>query len=406
MIKTSKYAFMVTSIMALFAGSGCSSNLNKPTTQDSKTRKPSTEHKTNKAAHLYKASYTNTDTSQAKASLDEDFDTWERVFRGFQLNGSYNRYPQVQEFVRFYGQNPAQLTMLSERASIFLHMIVSELDRRGMPTELALLPFVESAFDPDIFSRAGAAGLWQFIPSTGRDYGLTQSRLYDARMDPFAATGAALNYLQKLHAQFNGDWLLALAAYNCGEGRVEKEIAKNQAAGIPVSFWTLSLPRETREYVPRLLAFKELIRNASYYGIQLPETPNQARLAQLRIDKAVDLREVAMRAGLDANHLLELNPCFRTGVTTPQYSNRIILPREHAPMLAQIIEAVTPADLPTVPKAKKPRLIYAKASKPKQYNKLATARLGKRSKPTQYALAKSKKNRLRTAERNETKTRA
>lgn len=272
-------------------------------------------------------------------TLDPDFDTWSRVFRNFQL-ADYSSNPRVQQFIRSYAQNPQQLSILSERASIFLHMIIEEVTRRGMPAEVALLPFVESGFDADVFSSAGAAGLWQFIPSTGRNYGLKQTGNYDARMDPFAATGAALNYLQKLNRQFNGDWLLAFAAYNCGETCVSRAVIQAQQSGLQPSFWNLSLPQETMNYVPRLLAFKELISRAGAYGIRLPTTPNAARLAQLRINKPVDLRLAAMQAGLPANRLIELNPCFRTGVTTPEHSNRIILPREYADRLAQVIRVL------------------------------------------------------------------
>lgn len=272
-------------------------------------------------------------------SLDQDFDTWSRVFRHFQL-ADYSGNPRVQQFIRSYAQNPQQLSILSDRASVFLHMIIEEVTRRGMPAEVALLPFVESGFDADVFSHAGAAGLWQFIPSTGRNYGLKQTNDYDARMDPFAATGAALNYLQKLNRQFNGDWLLAFAAYNCGETCVSRAVIQAQQAGLPPSFWNLSLPKETMNYVPRLLAFKELIGRSRAYGIHLPNTPNSARLAQMRINKPVDLRLAAMHAGLPANRLTELNPCFRTGVTTPEHSNRIILPREYAERLAQVIRVM------------------------------------------------------------------
>lgn len=272
-------------------------------------------------------------------SLDQDFDTWSRVFRHFQL-ADYSGHPRVQQYIHSYAQNPQQLNILSDRASIFLHMIIEEVTRRGMPAEVALLPFVESGFDADVFSHAGAAGLWQFIPSTGRNYGLTQTGNYDARMDPFAATGAALNYLQKLNRQFNGDWLLAFAAYNCGETCVSRAVAQAQQSGLPPSFWNLSLPKETMNYVPRLLAFKELIGRSRTYGVRLPITPNSARLAQMRINKPVDLRLVAMQAGLSVNRLTELNPCFRTGVTTPEYSNRIILPREYAERLAQVIRVM------------------------------------------------------------------
>ena len=410
MIKISRYAFLATSAIAVFTGTGCS-NTSKGANANSSTQ----THKQNQQYRLQKASFTTTHTSNNPPThyqLDEDFDTWDRVFRGFQIPNRYSQHPRVQQFVRYYGQNPDQLTMLSERASVFLHMIVSELDNRQMPSELALLPFVESAFDPDIFSHAGAAGLWQFIPSTGNDYGLLQTKSYDARLDPFAATGAALSYLQKLQAEFNGDWLLALAAYNCGEGRVEQEIAINQAKGLPTSFWDLSLPKETREYVPRLLAFKELISHAQQYGIQLPKTPNTARLAQLRVDKPIDLKQLALAAGLSATHLTSLNPCFRKGITTPQYSNRIILPRESAQTLVAIMETLPAASHSNrknrTSHVTTTHVTYAKADS-NRYNKLATVRMGKKTgkvktpqqnTTTQYARVKTK---LRTAQNNSNK---
>ncbi|WGZ93637.1 MAG: transglycosylase SLT domain-containing protein [Candidatus Thiothrix putei] len=390
MITISKPAFIAASIITLFTGSGCSSHMGKP---EQASKQP-----TLRKASLHSTSLANDaqtsiqQQAQQKPVLDNDFDTWERVFRGFKLNNQYSQHPHVQRFVQYYGRNPAQLNLLSERASVFLHMIVHEVERRDMPSELALLPFVESAFDADVFSHAGAAGLWQFIPDTGRRYGLQQAISYDARMDPFAATGAALTYLQKLNNDFNGDWLLALAAYNCGENRVQREIDRNRAKGLPTTFWHLSLPKETREYVPRLLAFKELIGNAPRYGITLPETPNSARLAQLRIDKPVDLRQAALQAGLAADTLLNLNPCFRTGITTPQYSNRIVLPRQYAKQLVQAIEALPPAAN---------NRIYASKSS-SGYNKLATTRMGKK-KSSQLAKANTKSSvKVHTVRRGDT----
>lgn len=302
--------------------------------------RPQTYKRAMAATRIQRAMYIPTISSDY--SLDQDFDTWSRVFRHFQL-ADYSGNPRVQQFIRSYAQNPQNLSILSDRASVFLHMIIEEVTRRGMPAEVALLPFVESGFDADVFSSAGAAGLWQFIPSTGRNYGLKQTGNYDARMDPFAATGAALNYLQKLHRQFNGDWLLAFAAYNCGETCVSRAVIQAQQAGLQATFWNLSLPQETMNYVPRLLAFKELIGRSNAYGIRLRATPNAARFAQMRINKPIDLRLAAMQAGLPANRLIELNPCFRTGITTPEHSNRIILPREYADRLAQVIRVIPAA---------------------------------------------------------------
>ncbi len=409
MIITHRLAVLASSAIATLFSVGCSQTLPSKTT-------PSTPSASK--ALLQKASYRqSTNHAAAKPALDRDFDTWERIFHGFQIGNQYSRQPRVQQFVRSYAANPAQVSQLSERASLYLHLIVYELERRDMPTEIAFLPFVESAFNPDIFSQAGAAGLWQFIPATGSDYGLLQTKHYDARLDPFAATGAALTYLQKLHDQFNGDWFLALAAYNCGEGRVERAIADNQARGLPTDYWHLNLPRETREYVPRLLAFKELLNHAQHYGIQLADTPNTARLAQLRIDKPIDLRELAVRAGLKADHITALNPCFRKGISTPQYSNRIVLPREYAHELLAVAEALPAASLPRTRKpttltAQLPRRPKAKSvlyaqHKQTRYNQLATVRMGKSkahkaNKTTTYA-SRNKAKQLRTAQNTSNK---
>ncbi|MFN3785666.1 MAG: transglycosylase SLT domain-containing protein [Thiothrix sp.] len=379
MLTTSKQVLLATAALAALTASGCSNLM--PSTANSVRHRQVEQQKAllQKVALHRDAGNAAPQAQNAKAALDEDFDTWERLFQGFQIPPAYSQHPSVQQFVRYYGRNPQQLSLLSERASVFLHMIVHEVERRGMPSEIALLPFVESAFDPDVFSHAGAAGLWQFIPDTGRRYGLSQARDYDARMDPFAATGAALSYLQELHAQFNGDWLLALAAYNCGEKRVAREIERNRAQGLPTTFWHLALPRETREYVPRLLAFKELISNAPRYGIKLADTPNTAKLAQLRIDKPVDLRQAALAAGLATDALTSLNACFRQGITTPKYSNRIVLPRSHAEQLASIIEALPPARITNT---------YARTyarTKTLAYNRLATTSLGKKG-PRMYTV--------------------
>lgn len=368
MLTISKPVLLATSALAALATSGCSHLMTSDTANSVQHRQAEQQKALLQKAALHRdAGNTEAHYQNAKAALDEDFDTWERIFKGFQIPPAYSQHPSVQQFVRYYGRNPQQLSLLSERASVFLHMIIHEVERRGMPSEIALLPFVESAFDPDVFSHVGAAGLWQFIPDTGRRYGLSQARSYDARMDPFAATGAALSYLQELHTQFNGDWLLALAAYNCGENRVAREIERNRAKGLPTTFWHLTLPKETREYVPRLLAFKELISHAPRYGITLADTPNTAKLAQLRIDKPIDLRQAALAAGLPADTLTNLNACFRKGITTPEYSNRIVLPRSHAQQLAAIIEALPPASLDNT---------YA-STKTSGYNRLATTRVGK-----------------------------
>ncbi len=198
--------------------------------------------------------------------------TWKDVHQGFQL-GNYNHKSRVKRYIRSYARMPGRMVELNHRSSKYLPAIIAEVKRRGMPTEIALLPFVESAFNNEAYSPAKAAGLWQFIPATARRYGLPVSSRYDARYNWKASTRAALDYLQDLNRRFKGDWLLSLAAYNCGEGRVEREIARNRARGLPTDFWSLRLPRETRHYVPRLLAFKEIYGNPAAHGIHIAHIP-------------------------------------------------------------------------------------------------------------------------------------
>jgi len=297
-------------------------------------------------------------------------DVWQDIYRGFRFR-NYSYQPRVRNQINRFARNPWQLQTMSQRATKHLPNIVAEVKRRGMPTEIALLPFVESAFKTSAYSHAKAAGLWQFIPSTGRRYGLKQSRSYDGRYDSFAATNAALSYLQDLNKRFHGDWLLSLAAYNCGEARVEREIARNRARGLPTDFWHLSLPRETRQYVPRLLAYKEIYSKPYAYGIKLPRTSTHTGLVQVRVNKRVDLRHVARRAGLPAYTLTSINRSYKKGVTTPQYSNSIALPREHAGKILRVLHA-SPVAAGGIQYASQRRYNIAPAPS-RSYNKRATS---------------------------------
>lgn len=267
---------------------------------------------------------------------------WQRIGRNYQL-GDHALNPRVQPFIRQYTANPRAMNELIVKASRYLHIIIEEVERRGIPSEIALLPLVESGFTPDAASNAGAAGLWQFMPKTGNSYGLVRNQVYDGRLDSFASTGAALNYLQSLTQEFNGDWMLALAAYNAGPNRIHTALGPLRRLGQRLSYWNLGLPKETADYIPRLLAFKEIISHPERYGVHLPYVPDAPILAQMRIDKPIDLRQAALQAGLPVQTLTNLNPYFRTGVTTPEYSNRIILPRQHAADLVTIIQTMPPA---------------------------------------------------------------
>lgn len=267
---------------------------------------------------------------------------WGRISRGYQIR-NYNYQPLVKRFIQRFSRNPQKIQRISERSSDYLYLVVTELNRRGMPTELAYLPFVESSYRNAAYSHAGAAGMWQFIPATGRRYGLMQTRSYDARLDPDKATHAAFNYLQKLHREFKGDWLLALAAYNCGERRVHRAIQANLERNLPTDYWNLSLPRETRQYVPRLLAYKEILSRPRAYGVMVRGIPNTPALSKIYVNKAVDLRKAAAHAGIPAKQLLSLNSGYLHGITTPLFSNSIILPRTHAGILNRVIRDLPPA---------------------------------------------------------------
>jgi len=285
--------------------------------------------------------YKNT-RNQQKQQQNRHGNVWNRLYQGFKIR-DYNHQPNVKRFTAEFSRNPRRIQQLADRSSPYLYMVVNELNRRNMPTELALLPFVESAYRNQAYSHAGAAGMWQFIPATGRHYGLQQTRSYDARLDPYKATKAALDYLQKLNRTFRGDWLLSLAAYNAGEYRVQREINKNRARGRRTDYWNLDLPKETKQYVPRLLAFKEIFRNPRRFRVQLRGIPNTHALTEIQVNKPVNLRKAAMVAGLPADTLSTLNSGFLHGITTPRLSNRIIVPRRYAGRLKQVIQRLPPA---------------------------------------------------------------
>ena len=292
-------------------------------------------------ANLQRQKYQKAHAKNAKQQSNHR-NVWNRVYQGFQFR-DFSKFPNVQRYAREFSRSPARIQRLADRSADYMYMVVNELNRRRMPTELALLPFVESAYRNNAYSHAGAAGMWQFIPATGRHYGLKQTRSYDARLDSHQATRAAFDYLQKLHRQFRGDWFLALAAYNAGEYRVQKEIEKNKRQGKRTDYWSLNLPKETRQYVPRLLAYKEIFKNPRAFRVHLRGIPNSPALARIHVNKAVDLRKAAAHAGVPADKLLAMNSGFLHGITTPRFSNQITLPRRHAGRLHRVIQQLPPA---------------------------------------------------------------
>lgn len=221
--------------------------------------------------------------------------------------------------------NSAYFNRTIDRSKPYMFHITNEVKKRGMPAEVALLPFIESAYVTKAKSRVGASGLWQFMPATGRHYGLEQTPLYDGRHDVYAATDAALNYLQYLHRLF-GDWSLALAAYNWGEGNVSRAVRQAQAAGIAPTYENLRMPSETRNYVPKLLAVRNLVNNPQAYGINLPEIQNTPYFTPVSVNAPMDIMAAAHLANISESEFLALNPGFKTPVFIPKNGRKMLLP--------------------------------------------------------------------------------
>jgi membrane-bound lytic murein transglycosylase D len=246
------------------------------------------------------------------------------------LRGQFSIPPagraEVQKHADWYVRNFDYLERVFDRASPYLPYIAAEVEARGLPGELAFLPVVESAFDPFAYSHGRAAGLWQIIPSTGKHFGLKQNWWYDGRRDVLASTEVALNYLEYLHELFDGDWLLAVAAYNCGQGTVARAIRRNQSLGLETDFWSLKLPAETRVYVPRLLGLTTVLAAPDDHGVTLPEISPQQVFAVVELDGQIDLAVAAELAGTELAELQRLNPGFNRWATDPDGPHRLLVP--------------------------------------------------------------------------------
>jgi membrane-bound lytic murein transglycosylase D len=254
-------------------------------------------------------------------------DLWQRIRNGFAMPNLTG--PLVNERVSWYAARPDHIERMISRSSRYLFHIVQELERRKMPTELALLPFIESAFNPHAKSPAKAVGMWQFIPSTGKDFNLKQNIFQDERRDILASTRAALDYLQQLYDQFH-DWPLALAAYNWGQGSVSKAIARNERAGLPADYMSLRMPQETRYYVPKLQAIKELILAPEQSAIELPPLENHPYFVTVTTARDIDINLAADLAELPLNEFKALNPSFNRPVIIGATRPKILLPFENA----------------------------------------------------------------------------
>ncbi|CAB3795058.1 Membrane-bound lytic murein transglycosylase D [Paraburkholderia caffeinitolerans] len=266
-----------------------------------------------------------------KGSVDQltspDADLWARIRRGFQMPDLQSDLVDMN--AQWYAQRPDYVARMTERSQKYLYHIVEELEARHMPTELALLPFIESAYNPQALSVAKAAGMWQFVPGTGRTYNLKQNMWQDERRDVLASTSAALDYLTRLHDMF-GDWYLALAAYNWGEGNVQRAIARNQAAGLPTDYASLRMPNETRNYVPKLQAVKNIVMNPQQYGLVLQSIPNHPYFVTVTTSHDIDVDVAAKLANMTPDEFRSLNPSFKKPIILGSSDPQILLPFDNA----------------------------------------------------------------------------
>jgi membrane-bound lytic murein transglycosylase D len=272
------------------------------------------------------------------AKLDLPNDLWERIRKGYQMPNLENEL--ANDRTQWYSAKPEYLQRMTERSNKYLHHIVEELEARNMPTELALLPFIESAFNPQAVSSARASGMWQFMPKTGKSFDLKQNAFRDDRRDVQASTRAALDYLERLHKMF-GDWHLALAAYNWGEGNVRKAINHNQRAGLPTGYTDLNMPMETRMYVPKLQAMKNIVGNPPQYGVVLPSIPNHPYFQSVPLPRDMDVSVAAKLADISEQDFKALNPSAHRPVLLAAGSPNILLPWDNAEVFQRNYEAST-----------------------------------------------------------------
>jgi len=273
----------------------------------------------------------------------EDYDDlFDRMRAGFAFDEVQE--PAIDQQLAWFQHNPDYLERVFQRGQRYMYHIITEVEARGMPLEFALLPVVESAYEPFAYSVGRAAGLWQFIPATGVRFGLKQDWWYDGRRDVIESTRAALDYLQALHDQFGGDWLLAIAAYNVGEAGVQRAIDYNHALGRPTDFWHLNLPAETRAYVPKLLAMKRLMAEPERYGLDFAAIPNEPYFAVIDTGSQIDLKIAAQLAGTSYDELIALNPGFNRWATDPDGPQRLLVPIDNADGFEAALKSLTPDD--------------------------------------------------------------
>ncbi len=280
-------------------------------------------------------------TNDSHISYD---DLWGRIRNGFQLNAHYS-HPNVAKYIQDYSEQQRYFDLLQERASPFLFEIVEEIERRGLPMEFALLPMVESTYNPNAYSREHAVGLWQFLGATGSSFGLQQDWWFDGRRDPLASTDAALDYMEQLYKQFGEDWLLAIAAYNTGNGNLRRAIRKSEE--IDINFWALNLPGETEAHVPKLLALSAIIAENEAWNIELKPLPNEPVLRSVQVGTQIDISQAARLAEIEYEQLRALNPGYLQWATHPDQPQAMLLPLENAALFEGALVGIDKRDLLT-----------------------------------------------------------
>lgn len=272
---------------------------------------------------------------------DEPSDLWQRIRQGYQLDIE-DLPPSVIHQRDWYINNPEYLTIVIDRARPFIHYISDQIEKSGLPMELVLLPIVESTYDPYAYSPSHAAGLWQFIPSTARQFGLERNRWFEGRRDVVASTNAAIAFLTYLHQRFDNNWLHALAAYNSGEGNVRKAIRANEKSGKPTNFWNLDLPRETRNYVPQLLALTSLVKNPEEFSFKLPSLDDKPFFTIVELEDQISLEKVIQLTAVEESVFNQLNAAYRRSLTPPNVMSRLLLPVSKAHALQDYIATTDP----------------------------------------------------------------
>lgn len=271
-------------------------------------------------------------------------DLWSLIRQGFQLHPGEERQ-SVRIWTQYYATHTNHLSLSLQRARPFLWHVVRQVDKRHMPTEIALLPIVESGYNPTAKSYVGASGMWQFMPGTADHMKLPRDWWYDGRNDPIASTDAALNYLQSLNQRYDGDWLLALAAYNAGPGRVDRAIARAESEGASTSYWDLELPAETTEYVPQLLALRRILKTPARFGVNWPRLANEPRTKIVRLPGQTEMKVAARMLGMSEEDLRRLNPGMRRWASEPGGHNQLLVPVAKAAGFRAQLARIDPARL-------------------------------------------------------------